>query len=313
MKLFYSLCLSSFLILSCTTQPKERVLTNNKAEAQNINLHDSFNSYWYNGEAELNTYRLEQARYGDIHEGNATMIFVSEPFSRSKQVKLDQPQNSGADKVNVLKLNFLRKFNTGIYPYATMLSNFQPIEEAAQSPALKNTFSAQEWCGQTYFQLNHTRNFGYDYKAYSYFESEGDMSGTVSGVYLEDALWNLLRIQPDALPLGKIKLLPAASFLRLRHQAIKAYVASTQMKALEGNIMEYTIDYNDAGRKVQIRFQKNFPHKIMSWEEEVRTASGKPISTKASLMASVRSPYWERNSKNDRNLRTQLQLPADHQ
>ena len=46
----------------------------------------NFNKYWYAGEAELNSYTLSQARYGENHEGEAVLIFVTEDFSKSKYV-----------------------------------------------------------------------------------------------------------------------------------------------------------------------------------------------------------------------------------
>jgi hypothetical protein len=40
-----------------------------------------FEKYWFNGEAELSSFQLTQARYGELREGKAVMIFVTEPFS----------------------------------------------------------------------------------------------------------------------------------------------------------------------------------------------------------------------------------------
>ena len=48
------------------------------------------------------------------------LIFVTEDFSASKQVKLDRPEKVPSDAVKVLKLNATRKFNTGIYPYSIL-------------------------------------------------------------------------------------------------------------------------------------------------------------------------------------------------
>jgi len=55
---------------------------------------------------------LEQARYGEIHKGRAVTIFVTEPFSKSKQVKLDDYKAAGDDRANVMKLNMTKNFNT---------------------------------------------------------------------------------------------------------------------------------------------------------------------------------------------------------
>ena len=39
---------------------------------------------WHDGKAEITSYKLEQARYGEMHEGQASMIFVTEDFSKEK-------------------------------------------------------------------------------------------------------------------------------------------------------------------------------------------------------------------------------------
>nr|MBC8451166.1 hypothetical protein [Planctomycetota bacterium] len=57
-----------------------------------------------------------QARYGEVHAGQAVLIFVTEDLSRSKQVKLDSVAGAGDDRVPVLKLNLTKKFDTGVYP-----------------------------------------------------------------------------------------------------------------------------------------------------------------------------------------------------
>ena len=86
--------------------------------------HKTFGDYWYQGKAEITSYEMEQARYGEIRKGHAVLIFVTEDFSKSKQVKLDNPQKDPEDAVKILKLNFVRKFITGIYPYSIMTSVF---------------------------------------------------------------------------------------------------------------------------------------------------------------------------------------------
>src|SRR5438105_8601198 len=95
-------------------------------------------AYWTQGKAEITSYKLTQSRYGELHEGDAVLIFVSEPFSRSKQVKLDDWQSAGNDAVEVLKLNFTKKFVTGIYPYSLMFSVFTPADG---SRSLKTTMT----------------------------------------------------------------------------------------------------------------------------------------------------------------------------
>ena len=37
----------------------------------------NFGDYWYQGKAELSRYDLKQVRYGEIHQGDAVLIFVT--------------------------------------------------------------------------------------------------------------------------------------------------------------------------------------------------------------------------------------------
>ena len=89
---------------------------------------DQFGEFWYQGKAEITSYSLEQARYNETHTGHAVLIFVTEDFSESKQVKLDNPDRVPEDRLPVLKLNLTKKFNTGIYPYSIMASVFTPLD-----------------------------------------------------------------------------------------------------------------------------------------------------------------------------------------
>ena len=115
---------------------------------------EKFKQYWFVGKAEINSYKLNQSRYGETREGKAMLIFVTEDFSDKKQVKLDNPDINGSNKVNVMKLNFTKNFVTGIYPYSMMLSVFSPIDRRQKAHALKVAMGSQEWCGQTFAQLN---------------------------------------------------------------------------------------------------------------------------------------------------------------
>lgn len=116
-------------------------------------LPSGFNDYWYAGEAEITSYELQQARYGEIHAGEAVLVFVTEPFSKSMQVKLDNWRDESEDNVSVMKLNMMKKFLTGIYPYSMMMSTFIPVSADKYPDPFKVTTSSQEWCGHTWMQL----------------------------------------------------------------------------------------------------------------------------------------------------------------
>lgn len=81
---------------------------------------DTIRDFWFNG-AEISRYELSQAQYGENHPGHVEFIFITEPFLIDKQVK---HESGPGDSTDVLKLNALRTFNTGIYSYRTMNSNY---------------------------------------------------------------------------------------------------------------------------------------------------------------------------------------------
>ena len=118
------------------------------------NLSEEFKSYWFNGEAEITSYKLDQSRYGEPREGTAVLIYVTEEFLPEAQVKA----NAKSDKtIPILKLNTTKKFNTGIYPYSIMQSTFYPL--SLKFPSLKISTSIQEWCGHVYSQLSDRDSF----------------------------------------------------------------------------------------------------------------------------------------------------------
>jgi len=154
----------------------------------------AFNEYWYKGKAELSTYEVTQERYGEIRKAEQVNIFVTEDFSKQKQVKLDDPANAGADRIPVLKLNTVRRFKTGIYDYSIMQSIFTPVDA---TPTLKTTCTVQDWCGQVFAQTNLEAG-GYQVRSYSYFESEGDQDMRLTLSVLEDDLLLRIRLNPAA-------------------------------------------------------------------------------------------------------------------
>ncbi len=266
---------------------------------------ETFKNYWYIGKAEVNSYNLQQSRYGESREGKTVLIFVTEDFSQKKQVKLDDPEKAGSDKVSVLKMNFTKNFITGIYPYSMMLSVFTPISRNQFPNTLKATMSSQEWCGHVFTQLN-LKNKKYNVQSNSYFEKEGDENSQLKATWLEDELWNLIRLDPDNLPTGQVEIIPGLFFSRLLHVGIEAQSA-TITKEAQGQEIAYTISLPSQKRTLSIRFQKTFPHKILSWQEDFMER-GKQVQTKAVLDKTIVTDYWTKNKNESIGLRDSLGL-----
>lgn len=267
--------------------------------AKNRTITQEFKDYWYAGKAEISSYKLEQARYGELRDGTAALIFVTEDFLPEVQVKADRQNESN---VPVLKVNATKNFNTGIYPYSVMTSTFYPVFK--EEHALKVSQSMQEWCGHQYAQINNRDTF--EVKSHSYFEGEADKSFSIPKETLENELWAQLRIDPKGLPTGNFKAIPDFSFTRMKHVPLKAYDAKGTLTATT-----YTLEYPTLNRSVTIHFSEAFPYTIEGWEETFKSGFGsraKELTTKATRIKTIKSPYWSKNSNADEGLRTELGL-----
>lgn len=270
-------------------------------KAMSVSLNDDWNRYWYSGKAEVNSYQLVQSRYGESRLGQGILIFVTEDFSKSKQVKLDNPNQSTSDNISVLKSNIIRKFNTGIYDYSMMTSVFTPISLDKNPHTLKLSMSSQEWCGQTFTQINRS-NKSFNLSSMSYFESEGDESLVLKADWLEDELWNRIRIDAETIPLGNIEIIPGSFHIRLTHQPFQ--VQKAELKKLIGpESTTFELVYKNIDRILSITIENHQPYRILNWEE---TSNGNRTSGK--LMRSMHIPYWEMNSNRFDSYRDSLLL-----
>lgn len=265
---------------------------------------DNFNAYWHAGKAEINSYNLSQSRYGENRRGKAVLIFVTEDLSRKLQVKLDDP--SKGNKVNVLKLNFTKKFITGIYPYSMMLSVFTPVDHEKRPSSLKAVMSSQEWCGQVYTQMN-LRGNRYAVRSHSYFEQEADEQFSIKQAVLEDELWNFIRLDHEHLPLGEIKVVPGLFYARLNHSRLEIQPAFSEQSESD-SCYTYKLSFPETGRTLSIQYEKIFPYKILAWEETWKER-GKVMTTTAQLDKTLYTDYWTKNKSEFTYLRDSLNLP----
>ncbi|MGE9271321.1 MAG: septum formation inhibitor Maf [Verrucomicrobiales bacterium] len=255
--------------------------------------------FWFAG-AEINSYELSQSRYGESRPGHAELIFVTEPFLLEKQVKDESGRGESTD---VLKLNALTTFNTGIYSYRTMTSTFRPIEMERFPHALKSATSIQDWCGHAYQQMNY-RDGEWSSELRSYFESFGDQDLTLGEAFLEDELWITLRLNPEeGLPIGKCAVIPGALFTRFHHQPISIQQAEGKLFR-KNNQSIYVLSYSALGRSLSITFDTDFPHIIREWKE----VTPKGTTTAVLKKRLMNSNYWSLNKPEDSKLREQLGL-----
>ena len=250
-------------------------------------ISEQFKAHWFDGFAEISSYSIDQSRYGQIREGNAVLIYVTEDFLKKEQVKANRKSKI---TVPVLKSNRTKKFLTGIYPYSIMTSSFSALK--SPQTVVKNSASIQEWCGQSYLQMNHKAK-QLEIISHSYFEGEADQTFTLEENRTEDELWNLIRLRPQALPLGDLKLVSSLETSRLNHKKIEAYDAIATIEQKK-NTTVYTINYPKLERSLAIEFNSSFPHTIEGWVEQT-LGKGAAFTSTAKRIHTERRQYWREN------------------
>lgn len=311
----FSILTATLLFTACNNaaSPAEDEHNNALKVSLNEKAPDRLDNYWYQGEAELSRYELSQNRYGDTHPGEVVMIFVTEDFLTDKQVKNDHYTNPNS--IPILKNNIVKTFPTGIYTYNIMTSVFTPVQTTAHPMTLKVSNSSQEWCGQTYMQINYDKKDQYDYLLHSYFENEADKTGQVRAKILEEELFNRIRINPDALPTGSMEILPSAEYTRLTHRAYAPSPAELQVEAYTGSdftgdkLQVYTIHYPELQRTLEIVYEKAAPYRIAGWKDTYPSMFDKqPRTTIAKRTHTIMDAYWSHNALSDMDKRSELGL-----
>lgn len=276
-----------------------------------------FAQTWHDGKAELAGYQLTINRYGQTRTGTAVTIFVTEPFSLSKQVKADDGKHPASDVVNVMKLNLVQDFQTGIYPYHLMTSAFAAIEGSETGKVLKTTFSATEWCGQAWDQRNF-RSDQVEHITHSYFDGE-EAKGTLqgkSGGLSEDAL--MLWARGFAMPFLKegqgteVPLLRSSKLVRLRHMPmvwerarLSRPAGTTQVTVPAGTFEVETLTAEVTGEEKLQRtwtfdVEKAWPNRLIRW-----TCSD---GEKGEMVGSDRLTYWSLHGEGDETNLSKLGL-----
>lgn len=277
-----------------------------QANTGKVKTSKGFDAYWNQGKAEISSYNLSQSRYGQLHEGKAVFVYVTENFSDKDHHKINNPVAKAAELVPILKLNMTKKFNTGIYPYSLMKSIFSPVDAQSNPHALRVTGSMQEWCGHAFTQLDRYDQ-GWVGNLYSYFESEGDHKIELADAWSEDEIWTLLRLDPSQLPQGKFKMIPSVYYNRLSHRPLAVETATATMSK-DGSLSVYTINYPEFNRTVAITFEDSFPFQIQQWTDTYRGLGGKVLTTTGTLDKTMMLDYWNKNDVADTKLRKQLNL-----
>lgn len=237
------------------------------------------------------------------------MITVTEPFSASRRVKVDDPSRNPADTFEALKLNLARTFQTGIYDYHTMVSLFLRSRDFS---TVKVAFTSAEWCGQVYEEAIFGPP-GVSGVVHSYFEGESRayrLPAKPRGI-AEDDLFVVLRgLRGDFLPPGRtrsVHLLTSPFVSRLTHRAT-AWTMADVARARElqrvsvpagaFRAIHYTVRVED-GRTGRFWIEAPYPHRVLKWSWTAEGRRGGSRSgegqDEGELLRSTRLPYWRLN------------------
>jgi hypothetical protein len=268
---------------------------------------DEFQNYWKNGLAEINVFELSQVMYGEVHSGEAVMIFEPDEISKRSLVKWNENLIPEDEKIQALRMNATKRFTTGIEPHSMMLSSFVAIQGIAPWQALKLTLSSQDWRGQVFSQLIR-RPDHYAYNRLSYLQK--DMETKVERFMTEDALWNLLRINPDAVfQSDSLRVIPSLFYISLTDKPLRPYLASTKKIMLDDGNRLFQIMYPELQRTLFIEYEGEFPYRIIRWTEEYKDGSGpqaKELSTTGIRKKIIQLNYQDKHRVQDDSLRLLL-------
>jgi hypothetical protein len=265
-----------------------------------------FWTQWSDGKAEVNAYTVSQKRYNELRSGTVFLIYVTEPFSKSRQVKVDYYDPKNPDHTIALKLNVIERFQTGIYDYRLMTSHF--FDAANELEPLKAVFSSQEWCGASYEQINWLTKAP-QISVRSYFEGESLDTSLPKDSRLIDSLLvygrGLLRGGPSQVVGFSGRWIESAKQRRLIHRTANQYKANPtfgvkkQVPTVLGQLQARPLSFKRAsGAQCQIDIEVDAPYRVLGW-----TCSDGETAT---LTGSIRTDYWTKTKLNDRGLLKKL-------
>jgi hypothetical protein len=276
-----------------------------------------FDARWHDGRAELDGYRYTITRYGQPRQGQAVMIYVTEPWSLSKRVKVEDASKNPADVFEVLKLNVVRDFQTGIYDYNTMASLF--VRSQDFSP-VELTFTSAEWCGNVYAKVDFEERTVRE-TLFSYFENESgsrSLDRPTNGV-TQEALFVLLRgMRGELLKAGERRTIPLLSGIlesRLRHRPL-AWSSAQMERASQpvsvrvpagrwSNAVYYEVKVQEGGTG-RFWIEPDGDRRILKWSWS-KPGNGE-ASESGELTGTLRTAYWKESGSGNEKLLRRLGL-----
>lgn len=296
--------LFALLLVSCAPSPTLPNIAQKPVNPPASHYDQAFWDTWSDGFAEVSTYELVMPRYGEPREGESILIFVPETFSERQRVKSEAGRNPKADEFPVMKLNWQKNYQTGIYDYSEMLSSFlglAPIAGRAEGMLAKSSFTRQEWFGhifsQALFDHNRIRVSGANYQ-----DGDADAAQVLEArpdAISEDGLAFWARgMAPPFLKPGESKDVPFLTSLRSARDARKPMAWSrinltrnATLQRIEVPAGEFEVEAYSAqlanGRGFIFYIEREAPYRIIRWQ----FTSGES----GDMVASERVKFWELN------------------
>ena len=293
---FFVFSLFLICLISCELNNKIKTKDSN---IESITIAQDIKDYWYDGKAEITSYELTQQRYGEARKGKAVLVYVTEDFDDEQLLKTNSKDRTD---FSVLKLNAMKNFTTGIYPYHIMQSTFLPMKKNLE--AAKITTSIQEWCGQSYMQLEQRKQ--QEIQINSYFKKVGNYKTKLQNYSTENALWTQLRLFPLEINLDVDKMIPSFEYLRLNNIEVDAYQVDVSQIKNETQLTT-SLNYPSLKRSVEITQMLKKPFAIIGWKEIIKKNDSSYV-TSAKKIGHIKIDYWNKNSNQFLYLRDTLNL-----
>lgn len=265
-----TLALLLVLVAGCG---KKKVVSKKSARK----LPEWFAGYWSTSLTEVSTYELQQARFGNVYEGEAYLSFSQVVYSRARQIAAVNIDTLNKDQMKTLQLVGSRSYKCGNQWHALSQMVVMPQIFRDGPYALKIAASVNDLNGISYAQLNLDAN-KYLLQVRNPDNREGDQNRVVQLTMTEDQIWCMMRIYPDSLPTGGAFMLPGLLSTRLRNEMMQPLAVKLSLHKAElgelppalqtrGLLKVYTIDYPVNGRTLQIYFNAAPPHLIEGWKD----------------------------------------------
>ena len=245
---------------------------------------------WDYGLAEVADYDLQQFRYGNLHPGSATLIAVREGMDPERRVK----SASGATVVPVLKLHWVRSFQTGVYRYDQ--SSFQLVRQADGLP-LRWFITSHEWCGAA----SKSWVNGGPLRVSSYFDGHGDLVQPLdldTDALPADSLWWWARAWvATGMPALKLRIVPSQIEARTVDTApVEAVVSGIAQSARDPQkpveVAAITVIVRRGNVEDRLTVLAQAPHTLLGWVQ----ADGSVLTLKQVR----RFAYWAQHNPQDR-------------